>query len=291
MLFRSSIGATALAAALLTTVASAPAFDEAKYPDWKGQWTRAPVPGAGPTVYGPVWDPRKPEAHGQQAPLTPEYQAIFEANLADQAAGGPGNWPGVLCRTHGMPAMMTVFQPMEIVVLPETTYIMNNDVHASVRRIYTDGRDWPAEIEPAYQGGLSLGKWIDTDGTGRYDTLEIETRGFKGPRAFDLSGIPLHEDNQTVVKERLYLDKANRNLMHNQITVIDNALTRPWTITKNYRRDPNPRPVWREVECAEGQAHIQVGKENYMVSGDGHLMPAKKDQAPPDLKYFSPTRK
>ena len=36
---------------------------------------------------------------------------------------------------------------------------------------------------PAFQGGLFIGRWIDTDGEGRYDTLEIETRGFKGPRA------------------------------------------------------------------------------------------------------------
>ena len=27
---------------------------------------------------------------GQGAPLTPEYQAVFEANLADQKAGGQG---------------------------------------------------------------------------------------------------------------------------------------------------------------------------------------------------------
>jgi hypothetical protein len=29
-----------------------------------------------------------------------------------------------------------------------------------------------------------------------------------------------------------------------------------------------------------------IGKENYFLSGDGLLMPAKKDQPPPDLKYF-----
>ena len=38
--------------------------------------------------------------------------------------------------------------------------------------------------------------------------LESETRHLKGPRVFDSSGIPLHEDDQTVVKERIYLDKA-----------------------------------------------------------------------------------
>jgi len=28
-----------------------------------------------------------------------------------------------------------------------------------------------------------------------------------------------------------------------------------------------------------------------MVSGDGYLMPVKKNQAPPDLRYFDQSRK
>jgi hypothetical protein len=269
--------------------AAAQVVDFSKYPDWKGQWMRAPVPGVTSFKYGPPWDTGKPEGRGQQAPLTPEYQAIFEANLVDQDAGGTGTWYGHTCRGHGMPTIMSVYFPMEIVVLPEATYIVANDVHVYVRRIFTDGRPWPQAIVPSYLG-LSLGKWIDEDGDGRFDVLEIETRGFKGPRAIDLSGIPLHEDNQTVIKERVYLDKADRNLLHNQITIIDHALTQPWTVIKDYRRTANPS-YWPEQECAEGSAHVQIGKETYMLSGDGHLMPIKKDQVPPDLRYFNPARK
>ena len=57
---------------------------------------------------------------------------------------------------------------------------------ATHRRIVTDGRAWPAELEPTFLGH-SIGKWIDTDGDGRYDVLEVETRGLRGPRAFDAS--------------------------------------------------------------------------------------------------------
>jgi hypothetical protein len=288
---RTAIALVALAVGLLTLPVSAQVVDFGKYPDWKGQWSRAPVPGVTSFTYGPPWDTGKPEARGQQAPLTPEYQAIFEANLADQAAGGTGTWYGHTCRGHGMPTIMSVYFPMEIVVLPETVYIMANDVHVYVRRIFTDGREWPENIQPAYLGGMSLGKWIDEDGDGRYDTLEIETRGFKGPRAIDLSGIPLHEDNQTIIKERIYLDKADRNLLHNQVTIIDHALTKPWIVTKDYRRNTNPRAYWPEQECAEGSGLVQIGKETYMMSADGHLMPMKKNQQPPDLRYFDAARK
>jgi hypothetical protein len=98
---------------------------------------------------------------------------------------------------------------------------------------HTDGREWPKAIEPTWIG-YSIGKWIDEDGDGRYDALEIESRGFKGPRAYDASGLPLHEDNESTFKERIWLDKADRNLLHDEITTIDHALTRPWTVTKNY---------------------------------------------------------
>ena len=40
--------------------------------------------------------------------------------------------------------------------------------------------------------------------------------------------------------ERIYLDKADRNLLHDDITVVDHALTRPWTVTKTYRRNLDP---------------------------------------------------
>jgi hypothetical protein len=283
MLHRRAIAATILAMALLTTGAARALDDPQKYPNWKGQWNRAPTGVAGQPQ--PPFDPSKPWGLGQQPPLTPEYQALYEAGMADQDAGGPG-LNGASCRSHGMPMMMNVLGPMEIVIEPEVTYILPNDVHAYVRRVYTDGRGWPESFEPAFQGGLSIGQWLDTDGDGRYDTLEIETRGFKGPRVYDDSGIPLHADNQSIIKERLYLDRADRNILHNEMTVLDHALTRPWTVMKNYRRNPNPRPVWNEADCEEGQGWVQLGKETYYLSADGMLMPAKKGQTPPDLRYF-----
>jgi hypothetical protein len=62
-------------------------------------------------------------------------------------------------------------------------------------------------------------------------------------------------------------------------------------VTKNYARVANPRPFWREYVCAENNSHVQIGNEVYYLSADGLLMPAKKDQAPPDLRYFNQTRK
>ena len=274
---RSSVVAVALVA-LCAGVVSVQAFDELKYPDWSGEWRLGP-----PTK----WDPSKPPGRGQEAPLTPEYQAIFEANLADQAAGGQGTDPTYICIPDGMPRAMNVVFPMEIVITPKTSYIMIEYL-SMLRRIYTDDRDWPKDQEPAFMG-YSIGRWIDEEGTGRYNLLEVETRNMKGPRTFDPSGIPLHKDNQTVVKERIYLDKTNPDILHDEITTIDHALTRSWTVMKNYRRVR--KPTWIEAVCMELNPHVRIGKENYMMSADGYLMPAKKDQPPPDLRYFNQARK
>ena len=195
----------AIAVAMLAaSVGTAGAWDDAKYPDLQGHWARFSVPGL---PGQPSFDQTKPWGAGQQAPLTPEYRAIFEASLADQAKGGEGNYTGhARCLAAGMPHMMIAFRPLEFVVTANATYILIADVD-HYRRIFTDGRDWPKEIEPTYQG-YSIGRWIDEDGDGRYDMLEVETRGFKGPRSYDASGLPLHFDNQSVFKERIHLDKS-----------------------------------------------------------------------------------
>jgi len=274
---RTSIAAITLAASLVLANTDSKAFDESKYPDIMGQWKR-------PAGISNQWDTSKPVTK-QEAPLTPEYQAIFEANLADQAAGGMGTDPTYTCIPDGMPRAMNVIFPMEIIIQPNVTHILIEYL-TMLRRIYTDGRDWPENEDRSFMG-YSIGKWIDQDGDGRYDLLEVETRDLKGPRAFDASGIPLHADNGTVVKERIYLDKANPNMLHDEVTTFDHALTRPWTVMKNYVRVNNP--VWVEAICAEENDHIRIGKETYMLSADGDLMPAKKNQSPPDLKYFKQT--
>jgi len=278
MHYRSLIGTVALAAGLMVTSAAF-AFEDAKYPDWKGLWFRS-VLGA------PRFDTSKPRGLPQQAPLKPEFQKLYEASLADQAAGGQGNHTVFRCFAWGMPAMMNGYGTgIEFVILPEATYMMIDDGNDSVRRIFTDGRDFPTDFEPTFTG-YSIGKWVDTDGDGKLDTLEVETRLFKGPRVYDNTGLMLHPDNQSVINERIYLSKTDPGLLYDEITVTDNALTRPWTVHKTYRRNAEPRPIWIEYICEEGQQLVRIGNENYMYSGDGLLMPTRKGQAPPDLRYF-----
>jgi hypothetical protein len=276
---QNGILAVAIAGMLSAMFASAPAQESSKYPDWSGQWSRVPDGGV------PRYDTTKP-IRKQEAPLKPEYQARFEASMRDQDLGGMGLDMAYTCRPPGMPRMMSGVALMEFLISPAVTHILFDRNDYAPRRIYTDGRDWP-KIGPDDMTftGYSIGQWVDKDGDGRYDELLIETRHVRNPRTWDQSGMPMADDDEGVIKERLFLDAAKPGILHNEMTTTDNSLTRPWTVMKNYRRAQ--KIWWGENNCIEGQSWVTIGKEVYYLSADGTIMPIKKNQAPPDLKYFN----
>src|SRR3954447_5446456 len=126
MWFRNSTNALSGAAMVMVIMTGAAhADDAAKYPNWKGAWMRWFPPGSvlepngGFSAGGqPSHDQTKPWGRGQEAPLTTEYQKIFEASLADQANGGEGNFfdHSVRCMPGGMPFMMIGFGATEFIV-------------------------------------------------------------------------------------------------------------------------------------------------------------------------------
>jgi hypothetical protein len=258
MFYRVAIGSLVLTAAMMMAASGGRAQDAAKYPDFKGAWVRLNDISGG------------------------SYQAVWEANLAERDRGGQYYNTQVRCLPGGMPRMMIAYQPLEVIVTPEVTHVHIGFFNEH-RRIYTDGRDWPTTIKPTFSG-YSIGRWLDEDRDGRYDVLEVETRGLKGPRIFDPSGIPLHKDNRTVMKERMFLDKANPNLLRDELTTMDHALTRPWTVLRTYERYPNP--VWIEDQCGENNEYVFIRGESYLKGADGSLMPTRKDQPPPELRDF-----
>src|SRR5438105_259561 len=105
------LGAVALVTALLLS-ARAQAHDETKYPELRGQWVRA--------HQRSQWDPSKPRGLGQQAPLTPEYRAMFEANLA--ALRTTTVDPQLRCLPAGTPRMMIAYEPLEFIVTADMVY-------------------------------------------------------------------------------------------------------------------------------------------------------------------------
>ena len=160
---------------------SAQAFDDSEYPNFKGQWRRIPVPG----VRGQIsFDQHKDWGKGQGAPLTPEYQAIFEANLK---IAGQGRQRRVA--RHLVPRLRHAAHDVwrradrdRDHARPPPTSCSNWIEHG---RAHLHRRTRLAGGHRADLQGYSIGKWVDTDGDGRFDVLEVETRGFKGPRRYE----------------------------------------------------------------------------------------------------------
>src|SRR5262249_31008878 len=145
MLHHRSIGIAAGLAMVLLALQGVQAAESPTYPNFKGQWSRLIVRGVpGP----PSFDQTKPNGPGQRAPLTPEYQKILEDSVADQRAGGQGNnTEHSRCVAAGMPWMMIAFRPLEFIISQNVTHIIIADYDA-LRRVFTDGRDWPKNQEP-----------------------------------------------------------------------------------------------------------------------------------------------
>ncbi len=252
---------------------------DARYPDWTGAWVRRE---AG------TFDPARPAGLPQAPPLNEEYQKVFEKSVADQAAGGQGNNPMAACVPPGMPRMTIGYGVgLEFIVTPDVTYVILGEPMMQVRRIFTDGRAWPKDIEPAFTG-YSIGRWEAAREPGVYDTLVVETRAVKGPRAYDSSGMPFHKDNSTLVFERISLDRANPDILRDEVTTHDKALTRPWSVNRTYHR--KRQPIWQETTCGEDEHQVKIQGEHYFLDADGFLTPTRRGQPPPVLKNFPPAK-
>ncbi len=178
----------------------------------------------------------------QDPPLTPEYRAIWQRHIDNAAAGHPTGDPTAGCLPQGMPRIMTMTYPMEIMMNTQQVNIFA-EWNGQTRRIFTDGRPLPAadDVEVTFNG-TSVGHW---DG----DVLVATTVGMRPETNLESSGLP--HSGELVVKERIWLD--GDNLLKDEITLVDpKAFSKPWTVTKAYHRAA-PGAELIEYVCLENQ--------------------------------------
>jgi hypothetical protein len=114
-----------------------------------------------------------------------EFQAGFKPMLDD---------PSLRCVSDGLPRVSGGPFAKEIIQQDDRITILYEDMH-QVRRIYMDGRDFPADVDDRYSSmGYSIGHW---DG----ETLVIETRGLKD-MIWHRSGTPISA--QATITEHIY---------------------------------------------------------------------------------------
>ncbi len=197
-------------------------------PNWNGVWKR---------VGSLNWDPTLPPGQIDQPPLTPEFQQKYQKNIDNMKAGRPTGDPTAACLPQGMPRIMNMVYPMEIFQRPGQVAIFA-EWQSQVRRIYTDGRKYDPESDQTYNG-YSTGHWEGRE-------LVVETRGLRGDMALTQNGLALSD--ALVVQERFR--QISDDVLEDTITLIDpKALTKPWTVTKTYRRAPEMEIM--EYVCLE----------------------------------------
>ena len=205
--------ASLVASAACAATAGVPA--QPNVPNWNGVWERE-----GGILFDPAAGGRTPE----KPPLTPAYQKRYDAILAMAAAGNPIADPGALCLPAGMPRVMVMTYPMEVLQTPGQVTLIA-EWSSQTRRIFTDGRPHPADPDPTYQGH-SIGHWEG-------DTLVIDTVGERPDTVFDSTGLG-HSD-QMHITERMRL--AAPDELEDQLTIADPvAFTHPWVVTRKYKR-------------------------------------------------------
>lgn len=199
------------------------------HPDWGGIWLRQGGIGLDPAL--------KP---GQidRPPLTPEYQAMYEASLASLKAGRPVADPTASCQPPNGIRLMNMVYPMEIFQRPGLVAVFAEWDHQT-RRIYTDGRKPARDTERTYLG-YSVGHWEG-------DELVAETTLFKGAMVLNQSGLTLSED--VVMSERW--KQTGPDTLTDTITLTDaKALKVPFTFVKTFKR-ADPGFEIMEYTCVE----------------------------------------
>ncbi len=217
----------------------------AGHPDFSGTWER----------YAPARDPNAPPSgvsaglgpalNATPPPLKPEYAAAYEADVKRRQdateRGEPIANPNAQCIPDGMPSMMLVVFPMEVLQTRGQLTIVQ-EAFNQIRRIYI-GEDPPAieDAEPSFYGH-SGAKW---DG----DTLVVETVGIK--ESVRYRNVP--HSNRMRIHERMRMLDANR--FEDQITVTDAAyLAGPWSWTWTYQRKPGYKMY--EYVCEDNREFV-----------------------------------
>jgi hypothetical protein len=239
MTLMSAFAVVALIAATCRPLAAQPATAPVQtLPDWSGIWNPHELNIFDPTAPRQAQNKKNSSAADMREfpPYNVEWEERYKKLLADNLAGKPTD-PTAGCVPGGMPRIMTTPYPFEIVTQPNRVLILH-EVSSQVRRIWTDGRPHPADLDPTYMGH-SIGHWEG-------DTLVVDTVGMRGDTVFDVTAAP-HSDKIHVTER---IRRLSPTKLEDQFVVEDPvAFTRPWRVVRTY----DLKPDWQITEyvCEE----------------------------------------
>jgi hypothetical protein len=169
-------------------------------------------------------------------PMTPWGQAQFNAAKPSQGPRGVKLTETTdrvyKCFPPGMPYIYMQIFPLQIVQTPKEVIELFEYDH-TIRHIFMDGRQHPADLTPTYNGH-SIGHWEG-------DTLVVDTIGLNGKIWLDRLGHP--ESDQMHIVERIH--RVDDKTLQVDFTFDDpKSYPKPWTAQLRYRL----RPDWDILE-------------------------------------------
>lgn len=168
--------------------------------------------------------------------LTPAAQEAYDAYLASVSDNGPNQEAQAQCLPPGLPGTLQQPYPLEILFSPGRTTIIT-EAYEQVFRIYTDGRELPADPDPFFKGNIT-GFWEG-------DILVFDVVGLH-PSTNITVGIPHTEKSR--IHGHIERVSAEELLITMTITNPD-VLEVPYIAKVSYRPD-NDFPI-REYVCQE----------------------------------------
>jgi len=154
---------------------------------------------------------RLSSSDGKPIPLLPDAKVAFDERQKNGTAS-----PVTRCLPHSIPDAMIVPAPFKFIHSAGLTIILLEEYN-HFRQIFTDGRAFPPDMQPAWFG-YSIGRW---DG----DTFVVQTAGFND-KSWLGNGFTHTEQLRTTERFR----RMNLGTMQLQVTIDDpKTFERPWT--------------------------------------------------------------
>jgi len=175
------------------------------------------------------------EATTDGVPYQPWAAELVKTTRANNRPNDPLSHclPTGIVRLHTFPLFRKVIQfPGLLVIL--------NELNATYRQIFTDGRPLPVDPNPSWNG-YSSGKW-------EADTLVVQTAGFRDGLWLDTADSPLTDAARITERFR----RVNYGTLEIELTIDDpKAYTKPWTIHVTHILAPDTELL--DYICAENE--------------------------------------
>ena len=237
-------------------------------PDLSGIWEldpafrRRPTVGALRVSQGTNFNLQWWRPEGVGMPMQPWAETLYNQRLRNFGTGRPAE----RCLPHGIPDAMLV-DNFKIVQYPGLTLILYEEF-ARFRQIFTDGRGFPSDPNPAWLG-YSIGKWDQ-------GIFIVDTTGFNDLSWLDDTGHP-HTEALHATERLRRKDFGHMDL---DLTIDDpKAYTEPWRVTIPFVLRPDTELIEDVCDNERDDNHL-VGR----VASDNQK---RVDVAPEILSQYA----